>query len=127
MRLLLDTQVYLWALANSPKLTTRVRESIQGAEQVYVSAASIWEACIKIGVGKLDASLDALVRGIEGSGFVELPVLAAHTVHVAALPPIHRDPLDRLLVAQAIVESLRLLTADANLGQYSDLVTVITG
>jgi len=127
MRLLLDTQVYLWALANSPKLTTRVRESIQGAEQVYVSAASIWEACIKIGIGKLDASLDALVRGIEGSGFVELPVLAAHTVHVAALRPIHRDPFDRLLVAQAIVESLRLLTADANLGQYSDLVTVITG
>jgi PIN domain nuclease of toxin-antitoxin system len=71
---LLDTQVYLWALANSPKLSTRVRESIQDAEQVYVSAASIWEACIKISVGKLDASLDALVRGIEASGFVELPV-----------------------------------------------------
>jgi hypothetical protein len=91
-----------------------VGESIHGADAVHVSAVSMGKTCTKIGIGKLDASLDALVRGIEASGFV-------------AWPPIHRDPGDRLLVAQAIVESWRLVTADAHLGRYSDRVTVIAG
>lgn len=125
MRLLLDTQIYLWVLANSPRLRESVRESLETADEVYVSAASVWEACIKVGIGKLDASSEGLTRGIEASGFIELPVLAAHTIFVAELPPIHRDPFDRLLIAQAIAASLRFYTADAHLAPYSDLVTVI--
>lgn len=124
MRLLLDTQIYLWALANSAHLRSDARETIQTAEEVYVSAASIWEALIKIGIGKLDASPEALVKGIEGSGFSELPVLASHTMLVAQLPQVHRDPFDRLLVAQAMAGPMRLLTADAQLAPYSELVIV---
>lgn len=127
MRLLLDTQIFLWGLANSPRLHTDVRTSIETAEEVYVSAVSIWEACIKIGVGKLDASPEALVRSIAASGFIELPILATHAARVADLPPLHRDPFDRLLIAQALEVSLQLLTADAQLAAYSDLITVVGG
>lgn len=127
MKLLLDTQVYLWVLANSARLSPTARTLIESADVVYVSAVSVWEACIKIGLGKLDASPAALVQGIEASGFLELPLTAAHAQGVAELPPIHRDPFDRLLVAQALAMTLRLLTADQTLTMYTDLVTVIPG
>ncbi len=122
MRLLLDTQVYLWFLADSPKLSRKARAAIQEADDVYVSAASIWEASIKIGNGRLQAEPAGLVAGIEASGFAELPVLARHGALVARLPGHHRDPFDRLLLAQAMHEPMRLLTADAALRKYSDLV-----
>jgi PIN domain nuclease of toxin-antitoxin system len=125
MRLLLDTHVYLWVLAHSPRLSAKARALIETAEEVYVSAASIWEACIKIELGRLAVDPEGLVRGIAESGFVELPVLARHTTEVARLPSIHRDPFDRLLVAQALADSLRLLTADLQLAAYSDQVTVV--
>lgn len=122
MRLLLDTQVYLWFLADSRRLGRQARRAIAGAAEVHVSAASLWEAAIKARLGKLRVSLPALVEGIEASGFLELPVRAAHAVAVVDLPEHHRDPFDRLLVAQAIHESLQLLTADAFLCRYSDQV-----
>lgn len=122
---MLDTQIYLWFLADSRKLSRQGRSAIAGADQVFVSAASIWEAAIKIGLGRLVATPVELVAGISASGFAELPVAAAHAARVAALPPIHQDPFDRLLVAQALHEPLQLLTADPKLREYSDLVVMI--
>lgn len=125
MRLLLDTHVFLWFLADSPKLTRKARTRIRRADQVFVSAASIWEATIKAGLGKIDADPAELLAGIEASGFMELPVCARHAVRVADLAGEHRDPFDRLLLAQAIEEPLRLLTANDTLAGYSELVEVI--
>ena len=87
-----------------------------------MSAASIWEVAIKVRLGKLEADPYALAAAIEPSGFIELPVRAVHAAGVAALALHHHDPFDRLLLAQALAEPLRLLTADAVLSQYSDLV-----
>lgn len=125
MRLLLDTQIYLWYLADSPKLSKKARKEIEGAEEVYISSASIWEAVIKASLGKLTVAASDLVEGIEASGFAELPVLAKHAAAVSGLAAHHRDPFDRLLIAQALYEPLRLLTADVTLKQYSDLVEVV--
>lgn len=125
MRLLLDTHIYLWWLQDSPKLSKQAREQIVAASEVYVSSASIWEASIKIGIGKLEMEVDVLVSEIEKSGFQELPITAKHGAAVMRLPDIHRDPFDRMLVAQAVSEPLRLLTADSILGKYSELIEVI--
>jgi PIN domain nuclease of toxin-antitoxin system len=125
MRLLLDTHVYLWCLADAPRLGAAARREIESAEAVFVSAASIWEACIKASAGKLDADPADLLAGIDQSGYEELPVRAAHAALVARLPPIHKDPFDRLLVAQAIEEPLVLITSDPLLSKYSDLVRIV--
>ena len=122
MRYLLDTQVYLWYLADSRKLPAKARDRIAGAEEVFVSAASVWEAAIKIAIGKLDADLEAVTSGIAASGFLELAISARHAMAVAKLPPHHSDPFDRLLVAQAMHEPLHLLTSDSQLEPYTDLV-----
>ncbi len=92
------------------------------AAAVFVSAATIWEISIKSALGKLDADVDELVVNLEQAGFRELPVTAAHAAAVRNLPDIHRDWFDRLLVAQAITEPLRLLTVDDNVEKYTDLV-----
>ena len=125
MNLLLDTQIYLWAVGQSSRLRPPTRELVSAADEVYVSAASIWEACIKVALGKLDAPIAGLVNSITASGFAELPVLAIHAMGVAELPPIHRDPFDRLLLAQAQAAGLHLLTADAILGDYAPQVIVV--
>ncbi len=125
MTILLDTQIFLWFLADSPRLSQAARRSIRDAAVVSVSAASIWEVAIKSALGKLRIEPTRVMRGITASGFEELPVLARHAVLVAALAPHHRDPFDRLLVAQATADSLRLLTADALLGSYGDPVEVV--
>lgn len=126
MRILLDTQIYLWFLADSPRLPDAVKDQISGATEVYVSAASIWESCIKIGIGKLDADPSELLSGIEGSGFEELPVSAEDAAAVADLPPHHRDPFDRLLVAQAMAGPLILLSSDEILRRYTELVKLVS-
>lgn len=125
MRLLLDTHVFVWFLADSPALTKKARKDIADAELVAVSAASIWELAIKASLGKIRIDVEGAHEGIEASGFVELPVRGSHAAAVAALEPIHRDPFDRLLVAQAKSEPLVLLTADRVLKKYSPLVRVI--
>jgi PIN domain nuclease of toxin-antitoxin system len=122
MRLLLDTHIFLWAVADDRKLSKTARKLIVDADDVFVSSASIWEISIKAGLGKLDADLNLLVAEIGASGYSELPVRAAHAAMVRDLPDIHRDPFDRLLVAQALCEPLRLLTADGHLAAYTDLV-----
>lgn len=122
MRLLLDTHVFLWAVAASPLLKPSARRVIEAADQVHVSAASLWEIAIKVRLGKLKADPAELVAAIEASGFIELPVRAVHAASVAQLALHHHDPFDRLLVAQALAEPLRLLTADAALAAYGDIV-----
>jgi PIN domain nuclease of toxin-antitoxin system len=125
MRILLDTQLYLWFLADSAKLSAKARTYIIDAEDVFVSAASIWEAAIKIGLDRLEVSVDHLIQGIAASGFIELPITARHSATVANLPSHHRDPFDRLLIAQALHEPLRLLTVDTSLSPYTDLVELV--
>jgi PIN domain nuclease of toxin-antitoxin system len=125
MRLLLDTHLLLWVVTDSPKLTAARRAAIEGADEVYVSAASLWEIAIKVGLGKLPIDMTRLVATVEASGFLELYVTAEHAARVAQLPHHHRDPFDRLLIAQAMTEPLVLLTADAQLAQYTDLVRMV--
>lgn len=125
MRLLIDTHIFLWAMSGDKQLTKNAEAIMLGAEAVFVSAASIWEIGIKSGIGKLDADVNELVARMEEAGFRELPVTVAHAAAVRDLPDIHRDPFDRLLVAQAITEPLRLLTDDDTVGRYSELVITI--
>lgn len=125
MRLLLDTHIFLWAVAGSSKLKAAARRTIESADEIHVSAASIWEIAIKSRLGKIEANPDELVAMIEASGFVELQVTSQHAAAAAKLSPHHNDPFDRLLIAQATTEPLKLLTADAVLAQYSDLVVLI--
>ena len=125
MRILLDTHIYLWWLEDHPKLSTEARTLIGDATEVYVSSASIWEASIKAGIGKLDVDVDALVAEIAGSGFSELQISARHAAAVRGLADIHNDPFDRLLIAQAICEPLRFLTHDGKLKAYSQLVEIV--
>jgi PIN domain nuclease of toxin-antitoxin system len=125
MRLLLDTHVFLWAVMANPLLKTSARKTITLADQVYVSSASIWEVAIKARLGKIDANAEELLAAIGDSGFVELPVSGAHAAAVARLPLHHADPFDRLLVAQSIIEPLRLMTADNALAPYGETVLLI--
>jgi PIN domain nuclease of toxin-antitoxin system len=125
MRLLIDTHIFLWAMSGDKQLTKKAEAIMLSAETVFVSAASIWEISIKSGIGKLDADVNELVARMEEAGFRELPVTAAHAAAVRNLPDIHRDPFDRMLVAQAITEPLRLLTDDDTVGRYSDLVITL--
>lgn len=122
MRVLLDTSLFIWSITNSPRLGADARKLIADASCAYVSAASIWEIAIKRGLGKLNADMGDLVGAIEASGFVALPISVQHAVALEQLPGHHRDPFDRLLIAQAITEPLRLLTSDAMLVRYSELV-----
>jgi PIN domain nuclease of toxin-antitoxin system len=125
MRLLLDTQIFLWWLADSRKLGKPARELIEEADEVYVSAASIVECELKIEAGLLEADLQELFRGIAASGFKELPVRARPAAAAAALKHAEgADGFDRLLVSQAIAEPLRFLTSNEVLKQYSELVEV---
>ena len=125
MRVLLDTHVFLWAATDSRKLKQAVRNVLRQASEIYVSAASIWEVAIKRRLGKIDADPGALVAAIEPSGFLPLAITPRHAALVEALPDHHRDPFDRILIAQALVEPLHLITADRALSAYSDLVMVI--
>ena len=125
MRLLLDTHVFLWALAASPRID-RVRDLILSDEtDVYVSTASLWEVAIKSALGKLKADVAELRAASRASGFHELPVMGIHAEALAQLPRHHSDPFDRMLVAQATAEPMRLLTADARLASYGDLIMTV--
>lgn len=122
MRILLDTHIYLWWLEDSSLLSPAARKIITDAESVYVSAASLWESVIKISLGKLEAELAELAAGIRESGFEPLPITPEHTLALTQLANLHKDPFDRMLLAQSLSEPLRLLTADSQLPPYSELV-----
>lgn len=116
--MLLDANVLIWFLGNSDRLDDRLAAKISDrANDVLVSAATTWEMSIKSGLGKLEVP-DDLPEALEASGFHELPVRWSHTEAVGALPPHHRDPFDRMLVAQAQVEGLTIATADPQISRY---------
>ena len=125
MRLLIDTQIFIWSVMDNERLKNDARRIMYDAEQVCVSAASIWEISIKTQIGKLEGDPVEFVSAIPTSGFTELPIKTSHSLAVHSLPLYHRDPFDRILIAQAITESASFLTADRVLGQYSDLVITI--
>jgi PIN domain nuclease of toxin-antitoxin system len=128
MKLLLDTHVLLWAASGSDRLSAVVRAEIASPDNdPIVSAASIWEIAIKRGLGRSDFVVDPrlLRRGLLDAGYTELPVTSEHAAAVAGLPPLHKDPFDRLLVAQAIVEGITLLTADDRVAQYPAPIRLI--
>ena len=117
-RLLLDTHVLIWALGNDPKLGPATREALTDPNNdAYVSAATVWEIAIKRALGKLNAPED-LSRRIERDGFSGLPVTLFHGEQAGALPPIHRDPFDRMLIAQAQAEGLTIVTMDGTIPRY---------
>ena len=121
MRLLLDTHLLLWSVANSGRLPREARELLEDNDNVvYYSAANIWEIAIKSSLRRKDFRVDLtqLMATLPVMGFIELPITAVHAARVAELPFIHRDPFDRLLIAQSIVEPLTLLTNDALLDRY---------
>src|SRR5215472_10051773 len=125
MRVLLDTHVLLWALAEPPRLDAEWRTSIEsGVNEVLFSAASIWEIAIKSGIGRRDFAFDpaAIAQAALDTGFAEVAVRANAAALVARLPLLHRDPFDRVLVAQAMIEPATLYTADQQLVPYSELV-----
>ncbi len=128
MNLLLDTHVALWALVDSPRLSTEARRWLTDERcTLHVSAASLWEIAIKhaLGRGDMPVSAEQALVQFRASGLRPLPVQPEHAVAVASLPPIHADPFDRLLVAQALTEPMRLLTHDALIAHYSDSVILI--
>lgn len=125
MQILLDTHIFIWWLKDDQQLSKKARIAIVDADVVYVSSVSIWEVAIKIQLGKLDANIRELVDSIEDEGFLELPLKAKQAAIVTELPPIHRDPFDRMLIAQAVSEPLRLLTSDKILKGYSELVDIV--
>ena len=128
MNLLLDTHVALWAITDSPKLTPRARTLIQSPTAiVWVSVASVWEIAIKYALGRGDmpvSSQDA-IDYFRASGYRLLAIEAEHAAAVEALPAHHQDPFDRLLVAQALVEPMRLMTHDSSVSCYSDTIIKI--
>jgi PIN domain nuclease of toxin-antitoxin system len=128
MRLLLDTHILLWALMEPSRLQDDLRGLLEDLDNdVLFSAASVWEMAIKAALGRADfrVSPERIVGAARESGFIELPVAVRAALKVATLPPYHRDPFDRLLVAQAMTEPAVLYTADAQLGAYSELVVCV--
>jgi len=125
MRLLLDTHVLLWVMADDLSLSPAARSMVEQAEIVYVSAVSLWEVSIKAGLGRLTIAAGHFAERVREAGFEPLAITWSHAEAVRTLPDIHRDPFDRMLIAQALSEPLKLLTADRVLARYSELVITI--
>ena len=123
MRVLLDTHLLLWALGQPTRLPPPARKQIASAD-VYVSAASIWEIGIKAALGKLQADPDEILAALEPAGFDLLSISGEHAAKAGKLPLLHKDPFDRMLVAQALSEPMILLTNDQALRDYGPFVTV---
>lgn len=121
MKLLLDTHLLLWAAYQPRRLSKSARALIANpANELFFSAASLWEVMIKQALGRDDFRIDArlLRRGLLDNGYSELSITSEHAINTDRLPPAHKDPFDRILVAQAIVEGITLLTTDRNLSGY---------
>jgi PIN domain nuclease of toxin-antitoxin system len=121
VKLLLDTQLLLWAAGQPERLSAAARKLLNDPRnELSFSAASLWEVAIKSSLGREDFRVEPrlLRRGLLDNGYVELPVTSQHPVNIDGLPPLHKDPFDRLLVAQALSEGITLLTADAQLIEY---------
>lgn len=128
MSFLLDTHILLWAAGMPERLPADARALIEDpSSELYFSAASLWEVAIKNGLGRADFNVDPrlLRQGLRNNGYLELAITGTHAVAVDTLPPIHQDPFDRVLIAQAHSEALTLLTADAVVGQYPGPIRVL--
>lgn len=128
MRLLLDTHIALWAITDSPRLSDAARSVIMARQnEVWISAASIWEISIKHALdrGGMPVSGTEALHWFVISGYQELPITATHAAAVDTLPAIHRDPFDRILIAQAQTEPLRLVTHDKVVAEYSNVVMLV--
>ena len=122
MKLLLDTHLLLWAAGEPERLPVPARALLNAPEnELFFSAASLWEVAIKCGLGRDDFRVNArlLRRGLLDNGYGELPILSEHAVAIDSLPPIHKDPFDRILIAQATVEGITLLTVDPLVAEYT--------
>ena len=124
MNLLLDSHVLLWWEAKDKRLGSSAANAIVTADEVFVSAASVWEILIKRALGKLQFS-GSLSSAVDGAGFLHLPITAKHAEEAAQLPQLHRDPFDRMLVAQARLEGCTLLTHDTRLSRYQIPVLLV--
>lgn len=121
MKLLLDTQLLLWVASQPERLSTRARRQINDPEnELIFSAASLWEITIKNSLGRDDFRVEPRVlrRALLDNGYIELPITGDHALNVDSLPPLHKDPFDRILLAQALVEGITLLTTDMQLARY---------
>ena len=121
MKLLLDTHLLLWAAGQPERLSAKARQLLEDPRNaVYFSAASIWEIAIKRSLGREDFRVEPTVlrRGLLDNGYAELPITSDHALGTDSLPPIHKDPFDRMLVAQAVAEGITLLTSDATVAEY---------
>ena len=128
MKLLLDTHLLLWAAGEPERLSTQARGLIDDPDnELLFSAASLWEVAIKSGLGRHDFKVDArlLRRGLLDNGYGGLPIGSDHVVTTESLPPIHKDPFDRVLVAQATVEGITLLTIDSLVSQYPGPIRMV--
>jgi PIN domain nuclease of toxin-antitoxin system len=128
VKLLLDTHLLLWAAGMPERLPVEAARLIEDeANTLLFSAASLWEVAIKSGLGRDDFRVDArlLRRGLLDNGYEELPILSAHAVMVDTLPEIHKDPFDRMLVAQAQYEGITLLTSDAVVARYPGAIRLV--
>jgi PIN domain nuclease of toxin-antitoxin system len=126
-RIILDTQLLLWTIYKTRRVPPPIAALIEDqGNDVLFSAASVWEIAIKRALNRPDFNADPndVVASAEATGYIELPVVAKVAAQVSTLPPIHKDPFDRLLIAQAIAEPARLLTSDRILDQYSELAQV---
>jgi PIN domain nuclease of toxin-antitoxin system len=121
VKLLLDTQILLWAAGQPDRLSPTARKLLDDPRnELIFSAASLWEIAIKNSLGREDFRVDPrlLRRGLLDNGYAELPVAGQHAVNIDSLPPLHKDPFDRLLLAQALSEGITLVTGDAILARY---------
>ncbi len=128
MKVLLDTHILIWAARTPERLSGDALTLIEAEDtELVFSVASLWEIVIKAGLGRVDFQFDARVlrRALLDNGYTELPVTAEHALAVSTLPNIHRDPFDRILVAQASVEGTLLLTADSTVSQYPGPIRVV--
>jgi len=128
VKLLLDTHLLLWAANTPDRLSAEAAALLRDPEhELLFSAASLWEIAIKNGLGREDFKVDGrlLRRGLLDNQYVELPITSAHAVFVQSLPPIHKDPFDRIMVAQATVEGVTLLTSDRIVAGYPGPVRLV--
>lgn len=124
MNLLLDSHILLWWLSDSRRLNSAARKAVANSARVYVSAATVWEIAIKMALGKLEFSGN-IEEQLALNNLLPLPVTVPHTLAAGALPVHHSDPFDRMLIAQAKIESLTLMTHDARLRDYDIPVLVV--
>ncbi|MCG5480949.1 type II toxin-antitoxin system VapC family toxin [Sinorhizobium alkalisoli] len=128
MNLLLDTHILLWAAGDPSRLPAEARHLIENRENLlYFSAASLWEIAIKRRLGRADLEVEPRIlrRSLLDNGYEELAVNGAHAVAIDQLPPIHKDPFDRILVAQSMVDGLLLLTSDEIVGRYPGPIRLV--